>query len=57
MVRLFALGFALAAASVLVPGVLSLTAPACAQTCQTQAAGATSCASYVGFLSIVLELF
>ncbi|KAN0127867.1 hypothetical protein V8E53_014314 [Lactarius tabidus] len=42
MVRLSALGFALAAASVLVPGVLSQV-PACAQTCATSAASSSSC--------------
>ena len=48
MVRLSALGFALAAASVLVPGVLSQV-PACATSCETQAAAAAGCKLYVGF--------
>lgn len=42
MVRLSALSFTLATASVLVPGVLSQV-PACATTCATNAASSTSC--------------
>ena len=48
MVRLSALGFALAAASVLVPGVLSQV-PACATSCATTAAASAGCDLYVGF--------
>src|ERR1700677_2217743 len=54
MVRLSALGFALAATSVLVPGVLSQV-PACAQTCETSAASSAGCTLYVEFHSCVLE--
>ena len=54
MVRLSAVGFALTAASVLVPGVLSQSVPACAQTCATTAASASGCDLYVGFRSSVL---
>jgi hypothetical protein len=56
MVRLSALGFALAAASVLVPGVLSQSIPACATTCASSAAAAAGCDPYVVFRSsVVLE--
>jgi hypothetical protein len=50
MVRLSALGFAFAATSVLVPGVLSQSIPACAQSCATEASTASGCDMYVGFL-------
>jgi hypothetical protein len=54
MVRLSALGFTLAAASVLVPGVLSQV-PACATTCATSVATSTGCDLYVGFHSCEFE--
>ncbi|KAF8267927.1 hypothetical protein EI94DRAFT_1729033 [Lactarius quietus] len=43
MVRLSLVGFALAAASVLVPGVLSQTPPACATTCATEVGTTLGC--------------
>jgi hypothetical protein len=44
------LGFALAATSVLIPGVLSQAIPACAEACAATASASSGCALYVGHL-------
>lgn len=53
MVRLSTvLGFAFAAASVLIPGVLSQDIPACAQACAQTASDSSGCSLYVEFRAI-----